>query len=507
MLFNSYIFIFVFLPIALLGYYGINKLVGVTPGKLFLCLMSFVFYGYFNVSYLAIIFVSLIVNYCISFGLYAKRKNIESKDVSKKSLTEKMLFASGIVFNLGMLGYYKYYDFFIKNINAICKTDFVLKNIMLPLGISFFTFQQLSFIVDRYKKEAEHYNFVDYMSFVTFFPQLVAGPIVLHSELVPQFQNIKKFDSEKFSDGICMFVYGLAMKVLLADRLGLVADYSFENILCLDSLTAFLGAVTFAFELYFDFAGYSNMAIGLGKMFGIELPDNFNRPFAAANNKDTWKRWHITLGRFFRTYVYFPLGGSHKGFIRALINTMIVFILSGLWHGADWTFVLWGVMHGAGICINMIWSKCINGIRDSLKILSWKITHILCVLGNFIFFSISMVFFRSNNLTDAVEYFKRMFGGINYYYIRVTSEEMKYPELYPVLKAMEMKTYININHIYIGLYVVILFAAFILSQIRPCRERIKKVKKNGLYGLFISILFVWCIISFSGVSQFLYFNF
>lgn len=497
MLFNSYIFIFAFLPITLFGYFSINRLGKFDLAKLFLCVMSLVFYGYFNPAYLIIILISLFINYLISYALE-----------SKKAL-RKIYLIAGIVFNLGVLAYYKYYDFFVDNINNICKTTFSLKHIILPLGISFFTFQQLSFVIDRYKKTASHYKLIDYISFITFFPQLVAGPIVLHSELVPQFQdeNVKQFDKESLADGICIFTVGLAMKVLIADNLGSLVDFSFGNIEALDSFAAFIAAVAFALELYFDFAGYSNMAIGIGKMFRIELPDNFNRPFHCSNNKDTWKCWHITLGRFFRQYVYFPLGGSRKGLIMTLVNTMIVFTLSGLWHGADWTFVLWGVMHGLGICINVLWNKFIEKIRVSLKFLTWRITKIIAITGNFLFFSLSMVFFRSDNIADAVAYFKRLFGGINYYYIRVIATSIDYTELYPVMKALEMKIGNNINYVYLILLALLLLFSIFLSQIKPYRERLLNREKNGKYAFLISLLFAWCIVSFSGVSQFLYFNF
>lgn len=491
MLFNSYIFIFIFLPLVLVGWYGFNRLGRDSLAKLFLCVMSLWFYAFFNPYYLLIILGSLGVNYLISFGMERTGK--------KASF---LLMLCGLIANLGLLGYFKYYDFFVSNINGLIGTSFDLKHILLPLGISFFTFQQISYVVDRYKKEAPHYKFLDYMSFVTFFPQLVAGPIVLHSELVPQFASVnkKRFDSEKFAEGICIFVVGLAMKVLIADRLGAVVDYSFYDIDSLDSMAAFLGCVTFALELYFDFAGYSNMAIGIGKMFGIELPDNFNRPFYCSNNKDTWKCWHITLGRFFRTYVYFPLGGSRKGFVRALINTMIVFLLSGLWHGADWTFVAWGLMHGLGICVNMIWQKFV-------KYRGGKIVRAICVAGNFIFFSLSMVFFRSDNMSDAIDYFKRMFSGINYYYIRLTAMEIKYPEIYMLLKPLEMKLGNSICYVYIALYIALLIFAIALSMVKPYRYRIATRKKNVPYAILIALLLVWCLVSFSGVSQFLYFNF
>lgn len=508
MLFNSYIFIFIFLPIALIGWYGINKLGWYKLAKFFLCLMSIWFYGYFNVSYLYILLGSLAVNYSISV-LFEKLGN--------KKFWNNLLLIIGVLINIAVLGYFKYYDFFVQNINYAFGTNFTMKNILLPLGISFFTFQQISFIVDRYKKEAPCYKLIDYAAFITFFPQLVAGPIVLHGELVPQFEDESKksFSVNDFADGICFFVVGLAWKILIADNLGLVVDYSFSNIESLDSMAAVLGALTYALELFFDFAGYSYMAIGIGKMFRIDIPDNFNRPFHCTNNKETWRHWHITLGRFFRTYVYFPLGGSRKGFIRALINTMIVFTLSGLWHGANWTFVIWGIMHGVAICVNMVWAKFISSLRQIPKWLSWKFTRIACIITNFGYFCLSMVFFRSDNLNDAILYFKRMFSGANYLFVRMTAMEIPFKELYPIMKVLDMKLGNKVCYVYVVLYILLLVLAIYISQIKSYRERLtlykeKMVDNNtfqSLYAFWIALLFVWTIVSLSSVSQFLYFNF
>lgn len=508
MLFNSYIFIFIFLPISLFLWYGTNKLGWQKLAKFFLCLMSFIFYGYFNVYYTFILFGSLVVNYGISH-CFTKTKTNES--------LKKIILILGIAINLGLLGYFKYYDFFVLNINGIFKTDFNMKNILLPLGISFFTFQQISFVVDRYKGTAPHYKLLDYAAFITFFSQLVAGPIVLHNELAPQFEDESKknFSYEDFSEGLCIFVVGLAWKVLIADNLGLVADYSFSNIESLDVLAAALGALTYSLELFFDFAGYSNMAIGIGKMFRIDIPENFDRPFSTTNNKDTWRRWHITLGRFFRSYVYFPLGGSRKGFARALINTMIVFSLSGLWHGADWTFVIWGIMHGALICINMIWKKCIDNMKKAPAFLKSWIVEKLCIILNFAYFCLAMIFFRSESLNDAKLYFERLFSGINYGFVRVTSMEIPFTEIYPILKVLTMKLGNNVCYVYIALYLLLLAVALFISWLEPYRQRyemkVDKLYSNNkfqfLYSLWIGFLFCWSLVSLSGVSQFLYFNF
>lgn len=335
MLFNSYIFIFIFLPLALLGWYSLNHFRKYRLASLFLAGMSLWFYAYFNISYLAIILCSIGANYLLSYVL-------------TRVQTKRLGLLAGILLNLGILFYFKYYDFFIENINLAFHTDFTLKHILLPLGISFFTFQQLSFIIDRALGRCEHYDFINYLTFVTFFPQLIAGPIVLYKELIPQFEDPSKrsFDSTSFTRGVYLFVLGLSKKVLLADTFGLMANYGFAQTFSLDSISTIFVILSYTFELYFDFSGYSDMAIGLGRMFHIELPLNFDSPYRACSVKEFWQRWHITLSRFFITYVYIPLGGSRKGKARMLLNTFVVFLLSGLWHGAAWTYVAWGAMQG-----------------------------------------------------------------------------------------------------------------------------------------------------------------
>ena len=334
MLFNSYIFIFIFLPIALIGWYGLNRFGWYKPASLFLSAMSLWFYAYFNVRYLAIILCSIGLNFFLSFLLTkipAVPQTVGHTDGKKTPLPfmNRMGLSAGLLLNLGILFYFKYYDFFIENINLAFHADFNLKHILLPLGISFFTFQQLSFIIDRALGRCEHYDFTNYLTFVTFFPQLIAGPIVLYREIIPQFEDPAKrrFDSASFARGIYLFVLGLTKKVLLADTFGLMANYGFAQTFSLDAISTVFVILAYSFELYFDFSGYSDMAIGLGRMFHVELPLNFDSPYRSCSVKEFWQRWHITLSRFFITYVYIPLGGSRKGRPRMLFNTFIVFLL------------------------------------------------------------------------------------------------------------------------------------------------------------------------------------
>ncbi len=316
--------------------------------------MSLWFYGYFNTYYLFIIIASILINYFISYLL----------TFSKTKTTRQIGLFAGTGINLAILFYFKYFDFFIENINYLFRWDFNLKHILLPLGISFFTFQQLSFIIDRCTGKAEHYSFTNYAAFVTFFPQLIAGPIVLYKEIIPQFDDLqkRKFNIDNFAKGISLFVLGLGKKVLLADTLALATNFGFEQTYFLDTPSTLLVILSYTFQIYFDFSGYSDMAMGLGYMFNIKLPTNFLSPYKACSVKELWQRWHITLSRFFITYVYIPLGGSKKGKGRTIFNTMVIFALSGLWHGANWTYVAWGTMQG----LLVVWDNLgIIGIRGS----------------------------------------------------------------------------------------------------------------------------------------------
>lgn len=323
MLFNSYIFILLFLPVTLIGYYIFNKFKKYKLAKTFLLVMSIWFYAYFNITYLPIIITSIIFNFMIYKGM------------QKDKLNKKILLIIGIIFNIGMLIYFKYFDFFIENINVLFKTDFALKHILLPLGISFFTFQQVSFVIDSYKQEVPSYKILDYALFVTFFPQLIAGPIVSHDEIVPQFEDLqnKKLNFDNFAKGIYAFTLGLAKKVLIADMFGKIVNYGFINAGGLNTTNAILVMLAYTFQIYFDFSGYCDMATGIGLMFNIKLPMNFNSPYKSLNIIEFWKKWHITLTRFFTKYVYIPLGGSKKGTARTYANIFIIFFLSGIWHG------------------------------------------------------------------------------------------------------------------------------------------------------------------------------
>ena len=498
MLFNSYIFIFLFLPLTLMGWYYLNSKKAYRTAKYFLAGMSLWFYGYFNIYYLAVIVVSILGNYLLSFLM----------KFSKTKLSSRIGLAAGLLFNLGFLFYFKYYDFFFENINALFHTNFTLRHILLPLGISFFTFQQISFIVDRCLGKAEHYSFVNYITFVTFFPQLIAGPIVLYKEMMPQFEDIsnRRFNPDNFAKGITLFTIGLAKKVLLADVLALPVNFGFDQTAFLDTPSTLLVILAYTFEIYFDFSGYSDMAIGLGKMFNIELPVNFNSPYKACSVKELWQRWHITLSRFFIQYVYIPMGGSRKGKARTLLNTFIVFFLSGLWHGANWTYVAWGTMQGLLVVWDNLGIVGVKGSNDKIparltipRWLGWVLT--------FGFFNLSLFFFRSDSMANAFQMFRNIFALKGTGYLYKIAATLDIPEFYLIKQAVNMVNPSMLNTAYLILFILLLaVSAFVISR-KNALQIVNEHPLDSKLCCAVTVLFVWCIISFSQVSTFIYFNF
>jgi D-alanyl-lipoteichoic acid acyltransferase DltB (MBOAT superfamily) len=279
---------------------------------------------------------------------------IEFNETKKNTLSKKLLFQIGILFNISLLAYYKYMDFFIENTNILLNTNIELIHLALPLAISFFTLQQVAFLVDSYEGLVEEKDFLDYAIFVSFFPQLIAGPIVHHAEMMPQFSSkwnmLKNY--KNISAGLFIFSIGLFKKVVIADQFAQWANAGFNNAQVLNLLEAWATSLSYTFQMYFDFSGYTDMAIGAALLFNIKLPINFNSPYKATSIQDFWRRWHITLSRFLRDYIYIPLGGNRRGEFRTYSNLMVTFLLGGLWHGAGWTFVFWGFLHGVALVLH-----------------------------------------------------------------------------------------------------------------------------------------------------------
>lgn len=505
MLFNSYFFIFVFLPLSLAGWYLLNRLKRYKLAQGYLIGMSLWFYAWYNVSFLWVMLGSCLFNFGVSFFL-------SGRDTPRM---RRFLLITGCVVNIGALGIFKYYNFFVENVNAVFGADFQTRNILLPLGISFFTFQQLSYLIDRCRGDAPHYGLMDYLSFVTFFPSLISGPIVLHASTVPQFQDEtrRRFSAESFSRGVMQFSIGLAKKVLLADTLALAVNYGYENIAALDAPAALAAAVGYTLELYFDFSGYSDMAIGVGKMFRIEIPENFNSPYRATSVKDFWKRWHMTLSRFLQTYVYFPLGGSRKGKLRTFVNTMITFLVSGLWHGANWTFVFWGFLHGLGVAAaGIVGNRKASGEKNAGRKLQDKgirnrALRLLCQLATFAYVCMAFVFFRADSIQDGFLLLSRIFSFHVDGQLVQMAAAMEPSEIYIVTKALSLIAPSLVGAAQIAAMIFMLAVSFFVLTRKNTVQIISRKEISFRFTMWLAFLFAWSVISLSGVSTFVYFSF
>ena len=458
MLFNSYVFIFVFLPLVFFVYFFLNKKRLSNLAKAFLVSASLFFYAYWRVYYLPILLGSIIFNFFISKFL-AKHQS-------------KAILIFGIVCNLALLGYFKYADFLISNLNAIANTNLSLLHIALPLALSFVTFQQIAYLVDSYNKQTKENSFLNYCLFITFFPQLIAGPIVHHKEMMPQFAN--KFNLIKnykfIALGLFVFSIGLFKKSVVADTFSIFANAGFDVEGNLTFLQAWATSLSYTFQLYFDFSGYCDMAIGLALLFNIRLPINFNSPYKALNIQDFWHRWHITLSRFLRDYIYIPLGGNRGGQSRTYLNLFLVFLIGGLWHGAAWTFVVWGALHGVAIVIHRCWQK-----------LNFKLNKIIAWIITFNFVNFTWIFFRAKSFEDAMKVIRGMFFG-------------------------EFK--IDVNYLEI-LFIVLAFLVVLLFK-NSMQIAFDKKFKFTIWQIFATSFFLFIsilAIRLNNASEFLYFRF
>ncbi|MCP4953152.1 MAG: MBOAT family protein [Proteobacteria bacterium] len=400
MLFNSFTFLLLFLPLTLGLFYAARRWLSARISIALLVLASFLFYAYWNPAYLLLLLASIVVNY--AFGRWLAVNN-----------PSRVLLASGVTFNLSLLGYFKYSGFLIASVNDAFGLSFGATSVVLPLAISFFTFQQIAYLVDCYRHAAHERNFMNYCLFVSFFPQLIAGPIVHHKEVMPQINRmLSRIEfTPNFAAGLSLLIVGLFKKVVIADNFAVYASRFFNsaNEGVLHAGDAWVGALSYHFQIYFDFSGYSDMAIGLGRLFGIVLPINFNSPYRSLSIIDFWRRWHMTLSRFLRDYLYFALGGNRKGPSRRYVNLLATMLLGGLWHGAAWTFVVWGGLHGSYLILNHWWrSLCdrmgIGGLRSNslYKAFSLILTTLVVV--------IAWVYFRAPDLMMANNTVLAMFG-------------------------------------------------------------------------------------------------
>ena len=487
MLFNSYIFVLLFLPVCLFGYFGLNHRKHYTLAQMFLLAMSLWFYAYFNVSYLWIILSSIVINYLFTLVMTH----------TKSPALRKLEIIAAVMLNLGILFYFKYFDFFLMNLNRFTHTDFHLHNILLPLGISFFTFQQVSYVVDAYRGEVQKYNFLQYASFVAYFPQLIAGPIVTHNELIPQFmdESKKRFNWDNFAKGLYMFAMGLAKKVLIADLFAGAANWGFANVQILDTTNALLASLAYTIQIYFDFSGYCDMAIGIGQMMNLDLPINFDSPYKSLSIGEFWRRWHKTLTRFFTRYVYIPLGGNRKGTLRTYLNIMIVYTISGIWHGANYTFIAWGILQGVLCVINRHWEKKLSKLHPAL-----------CWLVTFALVNLSWTLFRADSIGDALIFLRRFLwldiGPVN--------DNLAAAFLTPEIKFV-LDSIPNLPYQYYSAetYLPLFYcgAAVLFLGAENAHQHMDTFTPTTGKLLFTTVLLAASILTFGSVSTFLYFNF
>lgn len=528
MLFNSYEFIFLFLPITFVIFFTIARL-GHEAAITWLVLTSLFFYGWWNPVYLILILLSMVVNF--GFGEWLGKLNSK-----KQKRRGKLVLVIGVLINLAVLGYYKYIGFFIENLNLIAATNIDVGTIVLPLAISFFTFQQIAYLVDAYRGITQEYRFTHYALFVTFFPQLIAGPIVHHKEMLPQFmrQDTLKPHIQNITIGISIFFIGLFKKTVLADGIAPYGTDVFNAAAAGETLSFFQawgGALAYTMQLYFDFSGYSDMAIGGARLFGISLPLNFHSPYKATNIVEFWRRWHMTLSRFLRDYLYIPLGGNRRGRGRRYINLFITMLLGGLWHGAGWTFVIWGALHGFYLAANHAWQL----IRRSLfgnsgtsskvcKLFSWLLTFIAVVVG--------WVFFRAADFNSAIIILKGMFGfnGISI----PNAIAVRLGGAGEWLQSLGIGVYLGGGNDFVFTYlwiIVLLLIALVMpntqefmanfkpalephisepsSEIRFAKRWLTRMKWQPSLGwsLTIALLASLGILALTSVSEFLYFQF
>ena len=469
MLFSSYEFLFCFLPITIIGYYLILNAKKVNMARGWLVIASLFFYGWFNIKYLPIIIVSILINFAIGKG------------IKKEDKYKKIYFIIGATFNVGLLCYFKYYDFFVENVNVLFKTNWTLKHLLLPLGISFFSFQQLSYLIDVYKGETKDYSLLNFSLFVTFFPQLIAGPIVLHSEIMPQFDDKEKqrLNWDNIASGIFMFSIGFFKKLVIADSFAVWATNGFDSTASLTFYQGWFVSLAYTMQIYFDFSGYSDMAVGIGKIFNIDLPANFLSPYKSTSISEFWRRWHITLGRALSTYVYKPLGGNRKGRVKTYINLLLTFLVSGLWHGAAWTFVFWGLLHGIASVIDRLF-------RDN----NWKINKYVSWFLTFMFVNCAWVFFRAATFERAFEILKAMFS--------ITSGG-----------AFNMAGIItNGSIIIIGLvYILLVISLVVTLSFKNTYELAETFDYTTINTVYVVILMMIGISFMPRISPFIYFNF
>lgn len=471
MAFSSTVFLFVFLPALLLIYYC--KLVKSNKTRnIILLIASLLFYAYGEPIYILVMIVSILINY--TMGLLINKCKEENKNA-------KIVLIIGIILNIGILIIFKYLNFILENLTLLTNKDLTIESITLPLGISFYTFSILSYLIDVYKGEIKtNEGLLNIALYITFFPKISQGPIIKYSQMQEEINN-RKYVQKDFTEGVIRFIIGLAKKVIIANYIALIADNCFM-VGSMSTATAWLGAISYTLQIYFDFSGYSDMAIGIGKMFGFNLPENFDYPYSAGSITEFWRKWHITLGLWFRNYVYIPLGGSRVKKPRLIFNLLVVWLLTGIWHGANWNFVIWGLIYFVLLAIE----KLTNLHKNK------KFTKTIGHIYTLFFVIIGWVFFRSDSIESAIKYLTEMFtigkkGIIDVTFIEYLKQAWFVLTVgiiasFPVTKAIQK----------------------IIEKKKINKTIINIVKSVGLCAIFILSLSM-CISS--TYSPFIYFNF
>jgi len=489
-LFNSYSFIFIFLPLVVAVYFILNKYFPAKLARLFLLISSLVFMSLWNIYFAVVLIFSVLFNYALGSVLSNAVGSLNSR-------RKNIVFLIAIIGNILLLGFFKYSNFFLGTINCLFSIKLGLFDLILPIGISFYTFMQIAWITDIYHYGEFRYDFISYCLYVTFFPYVISGPIAYHKEIIPQLESEKTgiFNTANLCRGIFIFAIGLFKKTAIADTLAIIANGGFNAASALSFTEAWLTSLSFTMQIYFDFSGYTDMAIGIALVFNIKLPANFNSPYKALDIREFWHRWHITLSRFLREYIYIPLGGNRSGEIRTLINLMLTFLIGGLWHGAAWSFVFWGFLHGLALVVHRLWMK--TGFHLN-KILAWFLT--------FNFVNIAWIFFRAKNWEDAFNIIKGMagFNGIlvspyqasNPFFQKLTVIGIKFGEWRAHLPDTE-------NFIY---FLCLAMIPFVLLT-KNSNQLLEYFSPNWKNSLAIAFLMACGLLLLNQATAFLYFRF
>lgn len=489
MLFNSYAFILIFLPLVAAAYFLLHKYLPARWARLFLLAASLGFMSYWNVKFALVLILSVLFN----FGC----GSVLSTHTQKNAKNKKPIFIAAIIANILFLGFFKYSNFFLENINAIFSSHIGALQILLPIGISFYTFMQIAWLTDIYRHGGFRYDFLSYCLYVTFFPYVISGPIAYHSEVIPQMQSeaARRFNAANLCRGLFIFSIGLFKKCAIADTLALIADGGFAASGALTFTEAWLTSLSYTMQLYFDFSGYTDMAIGAALIFNIDITANFNSPYKSLNIQEFWRRWHITLSRFLRDYIYIPLGGNRSGEFRTLANLIMTFLIGGLWHGAAWTFVFWGFLHGAALCVHHLWRKT-----------GWHMPTVIAWFLTFNFINIAWVFFRAPNIGGAVKILKGMAGlnGIlvspnlatSTFWQSLTAVGIRFGEWRANLPNAETTDY----------FLCILLIPLVLAT-KNSNELLKRFSPNWKTALATSLMMIAGLLLLNQTSSFLYFKF